>query len=147
MASGNWTIPNIAKPKIVNGTILLASHTFKVVLVTGAPAFSATYTGSSGTAKYSDFSGSEVSGSGYTAGGVAVTVGVSGTGTVTIATTSAATWSNLSLSSGPVYAVLYDTTATNQDMLAYFPLDSGNAAQGTSYTSFSVPAETIYTYS
>lgn len=145
MAAGAFTSFNKAKPKHTDGTCPI-SHTFKVALISGSTALSAGFTGASGNARFSDVSANQVSGSGYTAGGQAVTLTVSeSSGTVTIACTTAS-WSNVTLS-GAVYAVLYDDTNANKDMLGYVALDSGLAPQSGTFSSFQVQFPTgIVTY-
>lgn len=124
MAAGSFTIFNVAKTKLVDGTFDLDSHTWKAVLVTQSWSPAATYTGTSTQARYSDIGGAEVAnGNGYTTGGVTLS-GVSltrATGTVTW-TTNSAQWTNATITAK--YIAIYDDTAANKDLIGYMDLET-----------------------
>lgn len=138
MASGPFTWFNVSKPKATNGTILLGSHTFKAILTSVTPAFSNTYVGASGAAKYSDVIANEITGAGYTAGGVQVTLSQTAN-----ATTGAVTWNSTPAVWNPasltaVYLVLVDASASNLDLVGYTALDSGLVPQTSANGAFQV---------
>jgi hypothetical protein len=136
MAAGNFTLLNLGKLKIVDGTIVLGTNTFKAALTTAAwtntAAFppATAFVGTSGAARYADLATAGTSstnvevanGNGYTTGGVALT-GISltqTTGTVTF-TSAAVSWSSATFDAK--YIVVYSNTATNKDILGYMDLN------------------------
>lgn len=131
MSASDFTVLNVAKPQILNLSEKLSSDTFAIALVSPTPAFSATYTGSSGSARYSDISASEVTGTGYTAGGANTTVTVSGNATVTVGCTGAS-WTTATITA--CYAVVYDRTDANQQILGYVALDPDGGTANVSST-------------
>ena len=74
-----------------NGT-LNDGDTFKCALLSSSGSFDGSHT------TFSDLSGSQVSGSGYTAGGATVTLGATSDGTKTEFAIGAASWSNVTVS-------------------------------------------------
>jgi hypothetical protein len=123
MSAGTFTVLNDAKIKLFNQVIKLNSDTFHVALLTNAVALSNTFVGSSTNAQYSDIT-SEVTGTGYTAGGA--TMGspalTTSAGTVTF-TGNSVSWTSATFAAK--YAVIYDYTATNKDIVGYMDLDTG----------------------
>lgn len=127
MAAGNFTVLNIAKKKLVDGTFDLDTHTWKAALVTSAQALSETFAGTSTDARYSDLAAEVANGNGYTTGGATLS-GVSltrTTGTVTF-TTSAPSWPSSTFTAK--YIVVYSNTDTNKGILGFMDLDTGNAS-------------------
>lgn len=128
MAAGSFTIFNVAKTKLVDGTFDLDGHTWKAALVTQTWTPSATYTGTSTSARYSDIGGAEVAnGSGYTTTGVTLTgVNLSRSGATVTWTANSAQWTSATITAK--YIVIYSDTATNKDLLGFMDLETTNAA-------------------
>lgn len=123
MAAGPFTVFNIAKLKLLNGTHDLDTHTFKMALVTSAQAIDATFAGTSTDARYSDLSAQVANGNGYTTGGKTLTMSVTrSTGTVTVDCDDQS-WTSATFSAK--YAVIYNDTATNKDLLGFVDLETG----------------------
>lgn len=131
MAAGNFIATGLGKLKMLNQTVKLSSDTFHVVLTNSAVVPALTYTGTSANAQYSDISGSEVVGTGYTSGGAATTVTLAqSAGTVTASCTGAS-WTSATVTAK--YAWLVDWTSTNKDIVGGVDLDT-SAAGGDSST-------------
>jgi hypothetical protein len=101
----------------------LSSATLKVGLINNDATVPSA---STATPRWADFSGNEVSGTGYTAGGATlsgVTVAETG-GVTTLDDTGNVTWSQNGAGPTDVYwAVLYNDTATNDEAIGF--LDMG----------------------
>ncbi|WP_312491332.1 hypothetical protein [Brevundimonas sp.] len=123
MAAGAFTVLNIAKLKMLDGTHDLDTHVFKMALTTSAQALDATFAGTSGNARYSDLTAQVANGNGYTTGGktLVMSVGRSG-GTVTVDCDDQA-WTSATFSAK--YAVIYNDTAANKDLLCVVDLETG----------------------
>lgn len=91
-----------AKTTLLNGGFDLSGDSLMVCLLGSGYSYSTSH------AAYSDVSGSEVSGTGYTAGGQALTSQSVSNGVFTAANSS---WTNSTITAS--YAVIYDTTASN----------------------------------
>ena len=127
MAAGTFTLFNIAKPKLVDGTLDLNSNTFNVALTTTSQALSATFAGSSGEALYADLTAELSTANGYTAGGQALS-GVSltrSTGTVTFDAADIS-WT-LTGSITFRYGVIYAASVTDDPLLGYFEAEEGTS--------------------
>mgnify|MGYP001091941012 CR=1 FL=1 len=134
MAASAFTVLNSAKKKLVDGTIDLDTHTFKAALLTQAVTLSAAST----VDTYAEIS-SQVTGTGYTAGGATlsgVTLNES-SGTVTFDANDVS-WASSTITAK--YVVIYDDTATNKDILGFVDLntDSGSATVSSSNGTFTV---------
>jgi hypothetical protein len=114
MAEGDGTVYNNFKEQVLAGTIDLSGdstgHTLKLILVTGHSL------DIDNDAAYSDVSGDECSGTGYSAGGETLTSqALTQDNTNDLAKFDAdnVTWSSLDVSGGgdPNYAILYDDDA------------------------------------
>ena len=130
MAAGSFTVYNIAKEKIVRSTIDMDTHTFKVALVGSNAALSASFAGTSTNCQLSDVT--QITGTGYTAGGNATTIAVSRSGGTVTVDTSDTTWTSATITAKG--AILYDDTAANDDMVGFMDLDT---TSGTSTVSSS----------
>lgn len=125
MAAGIFTVLDIALRKIGAGTIDLDTDSFKVALLTADQAITASFAGASNDARYADLT-NEVVGSGYTAGGKAMS-NVTWTRSVAVVTMGAdpTTWSGLTATIK--YAVAYKTGG-NADILGFFDVDDADPA-------------------
>lgn len=123
-AAGPWVIYNEFKSSLGKKLIDLSADSFKVALLT-----SSSNAGSAAlsTARYATLTNELSTASGYTSGGVSVGTG-SWTGTTTLTfDTADATWTASGGALTARFAVLYDNTATNKDLVAYMLLDSAPA--------------------
>lgn len=123
---GPMTFIDRAIKKTNDGTVNLASDTFHMVLLGSAQALSATFTGSSGDARYADLTAELSTANGYTNGGLALTGAALSRPAVNVSawTTAPAQWT-LSASINVKYAALVDWTAANKDILAFCDFDTG----------------------
>lgn len=123
---GPMTWIDRALKKIADGTISLTGDTFHAVLLNSSQAVSATFTGSSGDARYADLTGELSTANGYTIGGVALTGQALARPAVnqTSWTTALATWT-LSGSITVKYFAIVDWTATNKDLVGFMDYDIG----------------------
>jgi hypothetical protein len=115
MAAGAWTFTNAGRTSLLNGTFDLDSDTFKVAL------FLSTSNIGAGSTTYAGLTNEHANGNGYTTGGAAVTLTLSGTTTVTVDFDTDPTWT---ASGGPItarYAVLYEVGG---NVLCYCLLDN-----------------------
>ena len=105
---------------------LNASNTIKVALVNSLTP------NASSQAVWSDVSSTEVSGTGYTAGGQTITTAVSVTGTTAYFTLSAdVTWSSSTITA--TGAVIYDSTASNK-LIAYVDFGGSQSSSNGNFT-------------
>ena len=119
MSAGTWTLVNGARTNILEGN-LKSGDSWKVALFNtsgAATTSSTTYSGLSGEVGTTN--------TGYTTGGEAVTLTLSGTTSVTVYFASQPQWTAGSANLAAYQAVLYDVTSG--DILAFCNLDSGGA--------------------
>lgn len=122
MAAGNFTVLNIAKLKLLNGVHDLDTHVYKMALCTSTQALDATFAGTSTDARYADLTAQVANGNGYTTGGKTLTMSVSrATGTITVDCNDQS-WTAATFSAK--YAVIYNDTATNKDILGVVDLET-----------------------
>lgn len=115
MAAGTWTLTNAGRTNLLNGTFDIDSDSFKVALVTSSSNIGASSTTWAGVTN-------EVSnGNGYTTGGIAVTLALSGTTSVTVSFSSNPVWTASGGSITARWAVLYEVSG---NVLAYVLLDA-----------------------
>jgi hypothetical protein len=114
MAAGNWTFTNTGRTSLLNGTFDLDTDTFKMALF-----LSTSNIGASSTT-YAGLTNEHANANGYTTGGAAVTLSLSGTTTVTVDCTDA-TWTASGGSIVARYAVIYEVGGS---VLCYCLLDS-----------------------
>lgn len=132
MAAGAWQVLNKAKEKLMDGTIDLDTHSFKVALCEAAQALAVTF--ATGNAGYADLTDETANGSGYTTGGQALT-GVTWVEAAGVITWDCANpqWTSMT-KTGLKYAVIYDDTATNKDIVCFCELESGGTINVTAGT-------------
>lgn len=123
-APGPWVMYNEFKETLGKKVVDLVNDTFKVGLfLSTSNAGAATLA----TAQYATLTNQVATANGYTATGTSVTPGwTRSTGTVTFDTSDAA-WTASGGSITARFAVLYDNTSTNKDLVAYCLLDSAPA--------------------
>lgn len=114
MAAGNWTFTNGTRTRMLNGTFDFDTDSFKCALF-----LSTSNIGASSTS-YADVTNEVANGSGYTTGGIALTISVTGTTTVTVDATDI-TWTASGGSITARYAVIYEVGG---DVVCYCLLDS-----------------------
>jgi len=116
MAAGAWTFPNSARTDLLNGTFDIDSDSWKMALFTSSSNIG------SGTTTFAGVT-NEVgtTNTGYTAGGIAVTLTLSGTTTVTVAISTAPVWTAGSANLTARFAAIYEVGGR---VLCYCLLDS-----------------------
>lgn len=115
MTAGNWTFTNGGRTRLLNGTFDIDSDTFRVALVTSASNIGAS------TTTWAGVTNEVANGNGYTTGGIAVTLALSGTTSVTASFSSNPTWTASGGSIVARWAVLYELGG---DVLCYVLLDN-----------------------
>ena len=135
MAAGNFVVLDAAQEKI-GAAVNLDSDAFSLVLLTNAQALTAAFTGASGQALYADLT-AEVVGTGYTAGGEAMTgVSWATVGDVTTFEADPVTWETATLTAK--YAAIIDTTVAGDPIIGFADLEttdpSGRSAAATDFT-------------
>ena len=119
-APSPWTFPTDARTNLLNGTYgALNSGSWKVALVTSSSNIG------SATTTWAGVTNEVASGNGYTTGGIAVTLNLSGTTSVTVDFATNPTWTATGGSIVAEYAVLY---LVSGDVLAYSALDGTPAS-------------------
>lgn len=113
-AAGAWTFTNAGRTDLLNGTFDLDSDTFKMAL------FLSTSNIGSGSTTYAGLTNEHSNANGYTTGGTAITLSLSGTTTVTVDSTDA-TWTASGGSIVARFAVIYEVGGR---VLCYCLLDS-----------------------
>ena len=140
MAAGPYTTYQAAKLALTQAQLNLSSGATNIfaVLLTAA------YTPAANThATYADISGSETTGTGYTAGGQVLT-GVTDTatgGTVTI-TATGPSWASSTITAkyiALVYRAAAGTAAATDKLIAYADLNSGAGSISSTNGPFAVP--------
>lgn len=115
MAAGAWTLVNSSLTNLLNGTFDIDSDTWKVALF-----LSTSNLGASSTT-YAGLTNEHANANGYTTGGVAVTLTLSGTTTVTVDISTDPVWNASGGSITARFAVLYEVGG---NVLAYSLLDT-----------------------
>lgn len=115
MAAGTWTLPNGARTKLLDGTFDLDTDSWKVALFLSTSNIGATST------TYAGVTNEHANANGYTTGGIAVTLSLAGTTSVTVSFTSNPVWTATGGSIVARFAVLYEVGG---NVLAYCLLDS-----------------------
>lgn len=115
MAAGNWTFPNSARTDLINGTFDIDTDSWKCAL------FLSTSNVGSGSTTYAGLTNEHANANGYTTGGIAVTLTLSGTTTVTVDIQTDPVWTASGGSIVARYAVIYEVGGR---VLCYALLDS-----------------------
>ena len=118
MAAGTWTFPFSARTDLLNGTFDIDSDTWKMAL------FQSTSNIGSGSTTYAGLTNEVANGNGYTTGGIAITLTLSGTTTVTVDISTDPVWTASGGSITARYAVIYEVGGR---VLCYALLDSAPA--------------------
>ena len=114
MAAGSWLFTNGGRTSLLNGTFDIDSDTWKMAL------FLSTSNLGAASTTYAGVTAEHAAANGYTTGGVAVTLSLSGTTTVTADSTDA-TWTASGGSIVARFACIYEVAG---NVLCYCLLDS-----------------------
>lgn len=118
MAAGTWTFTSEGRTKLLDGTFDIDTDSFKMALF-----LSTSNLGASSTT-YAGVTNEHANANGYTTGGIAVTLTLSGTTTVTVDITTDPVWTAAGGSITARFAVIYEVTGR---VLCYVLLDSAPA--------------------
>lgn len=115
MAATAWTLTNEGRTKLLDGTFDLDTDSFKVALFQSTSNIGATNT------TYAGLTNEVANANGYTTGGVAVTLTLAGTTTVTVDFATDPSWTASGGSITARFAVLYEVGGR---VLGYCTLDA-----------------------
>jgi hypothetical protein len=115
MAAGAWTFPDSARTDLLNGTFDLDTDTWKMAL------FLSTSNIGAASTTYAGVTNEHANGNGYTTGGIAITLTLSGTTTVTVDIQTDPVWT---ASGGSIVARFAAIYAVGGRVLCYCLLDS-----------------------
>lgn len=113
MAASAWQFTNTSRTKMLNGQFDFDTDTFKMAL------FLSTSNIGAGSTTYAGVTNEHANANGYTTGGVAITISLSGTTTVTVDSTDAS-WTASGGSIVARFAVIYEVGG---DVVCYCLLD------------------------
>jgi hypothetical protein len=114
-AAGAWTFTNGGRTKLLDGTFDIDSDSWKMALFLSTSNIGATST------TYAGVTNEHANANGYTTGGIAVTLTLAGTTTVTVDISSDPTWTASGGSIVARFAVIYEVSG---NVLCYCLLDS-----------------------
>ena len=114
-AAGSWTFTNGGRTSLLNGTFDIDSDTWKMAL------FLSTSNIGAASTTYAGLTNEHSNANGYTTGGIAQTLTLSGTTTVTVAASASPTWTASGGSIVARFAVIYEVSG---NVLCYCLLDS-----------------------
>lgn len=117
-AAGSWTFTSGGRTKLLDGTFDIDSDSYKTAL------FLSTSNIGAASTTFAGVTNEHAGANGYTAGGVAVTLTLVGTTTVTVAASASPSWTASGGSIVARFAVLYEVGG---NVLAYCLLDSAPA--------------------
>jgi putative effector of murein hydrolase len=115
MAAGAWTFTNGGRTSLIDGTFDINSDTWKMAL------FLSTSNIGAASTTYAGLTNEHAAANGYSTGGVAITLTLAGTTTVTVDISTDPVWT---ASGGPItarFAVIYEVSG---NVLCYCLLDS-----------------------
>lgn len=115
MAAGAWTFTNGARTKLLDGTFDIDTDSWKVAL------FLSTSNIGAASTTYAGLTNEHANANGYTTGGIAVTLVLAGTTSVTASFATNPVWTASGGSIVARYAVLYEVSG---NVLCYCLLDS-----------------------
>lgn len=115
MAAGAWLFTNTGRTSLLNGTFDIDSDTYKMAL------FLSTSNIGAASATYAGLTNEHANANGYTTGGIAVTLTLAGTTTVTVDISADPTWTASGGSIVARFAVIYEVSG---NVLCYCLLDS-----------------------
>jgi hypothetical protein len=120
-------IYNTFKSGLMKGVYNLhtGGNTVKLALVNA-------YTPVATHAVWTDVSGDEVTGTGYTSGGATVTTTVSGTSTANFNTSGDITWSSSTITA--TGGIIYDSTASGSPLIAYVDFSGTQSSSNGNFT-------------
>lgn len=115
MAAGNWTFTNAGRTSLLNGDFDIDSDSFKMAL------FLSTSNIGAASTTYAGVTNEHANANGYTTGGIAVTLTLAGTTTVTVDIATDPVWTASGGSIVARFAVIYEVSG---NVLCYCLLDS-----------------------
>ena len=115
MAAGAWTFTNGARTKLLDGTFDIDTDTWKMALLLSTSNIGAAST------TYAGLTNEHANANGYTTGGIAVTLTLAGTTTVTVDIGTDPVWTAAGGSIVARFAVIYEVAG---NVLCYCLLDS-----------------------
>lgn len=115
MAASAWTFPDAARAKLLNGTFDIDSDSWKCAL------FQSTSNIGASSTTYAGLTNEVANANGYTTGGIAVSLTISGTTTVTVDIATDPVWTASGGSIVARFAVIYEVGG---DVLCYSLLDT-----------------------
>lgn len=118
MAAGTWTFVNTARTNLLNGTFDLDTDSFKMALFLSTSDLAVT------EALYSGVTNEHANANGYTTGGIAVTLTLSGTTTVTVDISVDPVWTASGGSITARFAAIYEVSG---NVLCFGLLDAAPA--------------------
>lgn len=130
MAITTFTVFNKARKKLGDGTIDLDTHTFKVMLCGSSQSIAANFAGTSTDCRKADLTGELSTANGYTAAGATLgsVTWTESSGVITFDAADTA-WTLTGAGITYKYIIIYDDTATNDDLLGFVNVDdSGGSA-------------------
>lgn len=114
MAAGAWTFTNAGRTSLIDGTFDINSDSWKCAL------FLSTSNIGAGSTTYAGLTNEHANGNGYTTGGIAITLTLSGTTTVTVDISTDPVWTASGGSIVARFAVIYEVGG---NVLCYCLLD------------------------
>jgi len=118
VAAGTWTFPDGARTRLLNGTFDLDTDSFKIALDLSTSNIGAA------TTTHAGVTNQHANANGYTTGGIAVTLTLAGTTTVTVDISVDPVWTAAGGSITARFAELYEVAG---DVLCYGLLDAAPA--------------------
>jgi hypothetical protein len=115
MAAGTWTFPDSARTDLINGTFDVDTDSFKMAL------FLSTSNIGAGSTTYAGVTNEHANANGYTTGGIAISLTLSGTTTVTVDIATDPVWTASGGSIVARFAVIYEVGGR---VLCYCLLDA-----------------------
>ncbi len=118
MAAGSWTFTNGGRTKLLDGTFDIDTDTWKMAL------FLSTSNLGAASTTYAGVTNEHANANGYTTGGIAVTLTLAGTTTVTVDIATDPVWTASGGSITARFAAIYEVSG---NVLCYCLLDSAPA--------------------